>query len=197
MQNTAVCLLALGLMLSACEEKIAIPKPRMYPKVHYPEKGYQTYDPQNCPFRFDIPHYSAAEQDTMFFEERPPNDCWTNILFPDFKGQLYCSYYPVRNREELDKLIADGYKISSKHIVRADFIDERVINKPNQVYGVLFNVQGAAASGLQFYLTDSTRHFFLASLYFESEVRPDSIRPIFEFLEKDIFQMIESFEWKK
>jgi gliding motility-associated lipoprotein GldD len=183
--------------LLACEEKVQVPKPRMYPKISFPEKAYETYNPANCPFVFDIPKYARAEQDTLFFDERPPNDCWTNIYFPDFNGQLYCSYYPVRNKQELEKLISDGHKISSKHIVRADFIDELPISKSNRVYGVLFSVQGASASGLQFYLTDSTRHFFLASLYFDAAVRPDSIKPVLSFIEQDIYQLIESFEWKK
>jgi gliding motility-associated lipoprotein GldD len=164
--------------------------------VIYPEKGYQKYNPANCPFSFEIPVYASAEKDSVFFDERPPNDCWTNIHFPDFNGQLYCSYYPVRNPRELQQLIDDGHKITSKHIIRADFIDEKVISKEGRVYGVLFEVEGAAASGIQFFLTDSSRHFFNGALYFNAEVRPDSIQPVFEFVRADVLKMIETFEWK-
>lgn len=186
------------LFLLACSQgDVTVPKPRIYPKVIYPKKSYEVFELQKCPFRFEIPSYARAERDTLFFDEKPPNDCWLNILFPDFNGQLYCSYYPVKKPADLDKLIADGHKISSKHIVRADYIDELTISKPDKnVMGVLFDVQGAAASGLQFYLTDSKKHFFLASLYFNTEVRPDSIKPIFEFVRNDVLHLIETFEWK-
>jgi gliding motility-associated lipoprotein GldD len=189
-------LLGLLIILISCEENHSVPKPRSYPKVEYPEKTYVTYNPKNCPFVFDIPAYSKAEQDTTFFDEKPPNDCWTNVYFPAFNGQLYCSYYEVKSPADLEKLIADGHKITSKHNVRADFIDELVIQKKGKVYGVLFDVQGPAASSIQFYLTDSTNHFFNASLYFNTEVRPDSIKPVFEFIREDVLRLIESFEWK-
>jgi gliding motility-associated lipoprotein GldD len=192
----AIAILCGILLWSSCEETTQIPRPRTYPRVNYPEKGYQTYNPANCPFSFDIPVYASAEKDSVFFDERPPNECWTNIHFPDFKGQLYCSYYPVSHPNQLQQLIDDGHKITSKHIIRADFIDEKVISKEGRVYGVLFEVEGAAASGIQFFLTDSSRHFFNGALYFNAEVRPDSIQPIFEFVRADVMKMIETFEWK-
>jgi hypothetical protein len=46
-------------------------------------------------------------------------------------------------------------------------------------------------------LTDTTQHFFKASLYFEAKVNPDSLAPIFKFVEEDVNKMIQSFDWKK
>jgi gliding motility-associated lipoprotein GldD len=183
-------------VMSACTEPVPVPKPRSYPRIDFPEKQYVAYEPENCPFRFVIPAYAQAERDTQFFDTRPPNDCWINVFYPQFNGQLYCSYYPVRNMKELDQLITDGYKMTSKHMVRADFIDETLINKEGNVHGVLFDVSGAAASGVQFFLTDSSRHFFSASLYFNTSVRPDSLKPVIDFIHMDILKMIESFEWR-
>lgn len=189
-------LVGVVLMMVACEETAQVPRPRTYPRVIFPEKSYRVYNPKDCPFSFDIPRYAKAERDSVFFDEKAPNDCWTNIYYPDFNGQLYCSYYPINSERELQQLIDDGHKITSKHIIRADFIDEKIIQKQGNVYGVLFEVEGAAASGIQFYLTDSTRHFFNAALYFNAEVRPDSIKPIFEFVKADVLRMLESFEWQ-
>jgi len=194
--NRLLLSIALSFILAACVDPVNIPKPRSYPRIDFPEKTYSYYEPEGCAFRFLIPEYASAERDTKFFDTRPPNDCWINIFYPDFNGQLYCSYYPVRNLQELDQLISDGYKLTSKHMVKADYIDETLIHKEGGVNGVLFDVSGAAASGVQFFLTDSSSHFFSASLYFNTSISPDSLKPIIDFIHLDVLKMIESFEWK-
>jgi hypothetical protein len=50
---------------------------------------------------------------------------------------------------------------------------------------------------LQFFLTDKKNHFFRAALYFNTQVRPDSLAPIYEFVKEDVFKLIETFEWEE
>jgi gliding motility-associated lipoprotein GldD len=189
------CVLS-SIFLTACEEPAIIPKPRTYPRVEFPARQYQTFVHSDCSYKFETPNYSIVEQDSVFFNEKAPNNCWINIKYPIFNGQLYCSYYPVRNREELDKFITDGHTIANKHTIKADYIEELLIDNGHSVYGTLFNIEGPAASGIQFYLTDSTRHFFKASLYFNETVNPDSIAPVLEFMKHDINHMLETFRWE-
>lgn len=184
------------LLMIACQDTAIIPKPRTYPKIEFPERKYQTFVHADCGYMFETPTYSDVEKDSVFFNEKAPNPCWINIVYPDFNGQLYCSYYPVRNREEFDKFIADGHTIANKHIIKADYIEELMVDNGHNVYGTVFNIEGPAASGFQFYLTDSTRHFFKASLYFNETVNPDSIAPVLSFLKDDINHMIQTFRWK-
>ena len=94
------------------------------------------------------------------------------------------------------KYIDDAYKLMKEHQHKADFIDELPIHKPNHVSGMLFNIEGAAASPFQFYLTDSIHHFLRGSLYFNAQTKPDSMAPIFQFVKKDIIELINTFEWK-
>ena len=61
----------------------------------------------------------------------------------------------------------------------------------------MFNIEGPAASPFQFYLTDSTHHFLRGALYFKSEAKPDSLKPMIEFMKTDIIEMINTFAWKK
>ncbi len=184
------------LFLTACQDTVIIPKPRTYPRVEFPDRQYQTFIHSDCGYQFEAPAYAEVAQDSVFFNEKAPNACWINVVYPSFNGQLYCSYYPVRNRAELDKLIADGHTIANKHSIKADYIEELMVDNGHNVYGILFNIEGPAASGIQFYLTDSTHHFFKASLYFNETVNPDSIAPVLKFLEGDINHMIETFRWK-
>ena len=44
---------------------------------------------------------------------------------------------------------------------------------------------------LNFYLTDSNRHFFRGALYFNAKTDSDSIKPVYEFIRTDIFNLIK------
>jgi len=195
--NNIIYIIGFVLLWSGCEERVYTPKPRAYPRVYYPEKFYQQFDKNYCHFTFDYPKYAKVQQDTLFFNERPKDPCWFNLFFPDFNAHIHCSYYPIHDKKSFEKMVSDAHELANKHSIKADYIDEHRIEKGNGVSGFAFEIDGPAASPFQFYLTDSTHHFLRGSLYFNTKARPDSLAPVSEFLKKDIFQMINSFEWTK
>jgi len=80
--------------------------------------------------------------------------------------------------------------------MKADAISEQVFDNPDEsVYGLVYSFEGQSATPMQFYLTDSTSHFVRGALYFNTEMN-DSIKPINLFISKDIYHLIEHFEWK-
>jgi len=191
-----VVVLMAVLGVSSCGEGPVVPKPRTYPKLVFPEKEYVRYADDNCPYSFEVPTYAVVEKDSIFFGERAPNECWINIFYEEFNGQLYCSYFPVGSQAELESFMVDGYRIASKHTIKADFIDEYQIDRGPDMSGMAFEIEGPAASGFQFFLTDNKNHYFKASLYINAKIVPDSLAPIIEFLKPDVYHMIETFEWK-
>ena len=97
----------------------------------------------------------------------------------------------------LDKLIKDSYKLTFKHTVKADYIDETIIRSENKnVSGILYDVGGNAASAVQFYVTDSTTHFLRGSLYFYAPPNADSIAPSVAYFRNDVIHLIETLKWK-
>jgi gliding motility-associated lipoprotein GldD len=60
----------------------------------------------------------------------------------------------------------------------------------------MFEIEGNAASNLQFYLTDSTHNFIRGALYFYAKPNYDSLAPVIDFLKKDVEHMITTFKWK-
>jgi len=64
------------------------------------------------------------------------------------------------------------------------------------VHGILYDVGGNAASAVQFYVTDSSRHFLRGSLYFYASPNADSIAPAVEYFRKDVEHLIETLKWK-
>ncbi len=190
-----IVLLCIG--LTACGPDIVpIPKPRAFPRVHYPVKNYQSFNENYCGFTFQYPAYARVEQDTLFFNEKPAHSCWFDIFISEFDARVHCSYYPISGNENFENLREDAFKMVQKHNIKASYIDEFRIQKPNSVQGFVFNIEGPAASPFQFYLTDSTNHFLRGALYFNTQARPDSLAPIFNFVKEDIMHMINTFEWQ-
>ena len=194
--NKYLAFLIVGILIfQSCEEVIYSPKPRAFPKVVYPEKVYQPFDKDYCKFTFEYPKYALIEQDTLFFNEKPSDPCWFDIIMPAFKARIHCSYYPIDQINTFEKLNNDAYDLAHKHNLKANSIDDLVIKKPNGVSGVVFNLEGAVASPFQFYVSDSTTHFLRGALYFNTQSRPDSLAPIKDFVKTDIMHLVNTFEW--
>jgi gliding motility-associated lipoprotein GldD len=187
--------LCVVLLLTSCQQNYS-PKPKAYPRVSFPERSYTLFSPPTCPYEFEIPVYSSPEEDTLYFDQNIKGKCWYNIFFPDFNGTINFTYKPINDTQKLEKLIEDAHKLSFKHTKRADYIDEVVIENPHRVGGLLYEVGGDAASNVQFFLTDSVRHFVRGALYFNHTPNADSMMPVLEFLKQDLKVMLKTFRWK-
>ncbi|MDF2437294.1 MAG: gliding motility lipoprotein GldD [Bacteroidota bacterium] len=180
-------------LFSSCvddDDSTIAPKPRAYYRISFPEKKYVEYD-STCPFKFQIPVYAKITRD----EHSSSEPCWLNLEFPKLNATLHLSYKEVTNN--LNSLMEDTYTLASKHQIKASGIEEQLVSKDStKVYGLLYEIGGNAASSIQFFLTDSTKHFLRGALYFNSVPNTDSIKPALEFVREDIYKMIESFEWK-
>lgn len=183
-------------IFQSCEDVIYSPKPRGFPKVDYPEKKYISFGADYCDFTFERPEYAVIEQDLKFFDEKPVHPCWFDISIPQFDARIHCSYYPIDKDNSFDKLTNDAFVMANKHNLKANYIDDLIIRKPNGTGGILFNIEGPVASSFQFYLSDSTEHFIRGALYFNTQARPDSLKPVIEFVKTDIMHMINTFEWE-
>lgn len=190
-----IIFILLGMGSSCKEEATLLPKPRTYPRVDFPVKTYEKAQLPECSFQFDKPTYSTIVKDEFFFDEKTPDPCWFDLVFPAFNGKLHCSYYPVVGRVAFDSLVTDAFELVGKHRIKANYRDEFVIKTNNNISGILFELGGPVASPMQFFLTDTTKHFFRGALYFENKVNPDSMNIVHEFVKKDINKMIESFTW--
>ena len=195
-QYTFLFTFFLCLCVGCQPDQAPIPKPRGYPKVIYPKKAYQPFDAEYCAFHFEYPVYASIQQDTTFFNERPNHPCWFDVVIPAFDARLHCSYYPIQNNNDFEKLRADAFHMVNKHNMKASYIDEFPVRKPNNVNGFVFNIEGPAASPFQFYLSDSTKHFVRGALYFNTQVQPDSLAPVFDFVKADIMHLVNTLEWK-
>jgi gliding motility-associated lipoprotein GldD len=187
--NFHIIPLLIILPVLACQRSYT-PKPRGFMRIEFPPKAYTTFD-SVCPYTFEYPVYGKIVPDTDVFAE----PCWINIEFPSFDGTIHISYKEVNHN--LNDYIEDSRTLTYKHTIKADAIKETVYTNPAQdVYGMLYDVKGNAASSIQFYLTDSNTHFLRGSLYFNVQPDKDSLAPVISFFRKDIIHLVESFAWK-
>lgn len=181
--------LALVLLLAACNRGYT-PKPAGYLRIDYPKKAYKLYDAQ--PFlSFEIPTYAYVERDNS-----PGADPgWFNVVIPDLNGKIHLSYKPVH--DNLGEYISDSRTLAYKHSVKAEGIEESpFIERDQRRFGMVYDLDGDVASAVQFFITDSTRHFLRGSLYFNAPPNRDSLNPVINFLREDIIHMIETTQWK-
>ena len=166
------------------------PKPRGYFRIDFPEKKYQVYD-SICPFSFEYPTYGRIAKDM----DRNAEPCFMNVEFARYNSKIHLSYKDVD--KNIAKFIDDAHTLAYKHTIKADAIDEKpIIDKKRKVYGLIYEIQGNAASSVQFYVTDSVRHFLRGSLYFNVVPNKDSLAPAIIFFRKDILHLIETLKWK-
>lgn len=193
--KAAKILMAVGVLVGilSCHSNDYSPKPRGYFRIQLPEKAYQTYK-SNCPYVFDYPVYAKVVPDSL---DREANPCWIDIAFPTFNGRIHLSYWQISSPKQLDKMTEDAYELVYKNVVKATEINAQTINYPDKkVYGTYYGIEGNTASAVQFYLTDSTRNYLRGALYFHERPQADSIKPVLDFVKKDIDVIIKSLKWK-
>ncbi len=189
---SVVCLLSVVIL--SCNSDYT-PKPRGYFKIPFPKRQYQVFDVPGYPYSFEYPTYAKVVKDSSFFGEATENPWWINIDFPQFNGRVYASYKEI-GKNKYDKLVNDAYTMTNKHTMKAYSIDDSIIATPNHVHGIFFKVGGDVATANQFFLTDSTKHFFRGALYFDATPNEDSLGIVNRFLVEDVRHLINTFKWK-
>lgn len=180
-------------LLIACNSDYT-PRPRGYFKIDLPEKKYKLFDSATYPYTFEYPIYGEVVKDSAFFDEKPEN--WINIDFPQFEGRIHISYKKIANNN-FDSLVNDAFNMSYKqHTYKATGITPQEFTTPQGYGGVYFTLKGNAATGNQFFVTDSTRHFLRGALYFSATPNADSLQPVNDFLKKDVEHLINTLRWK-
>ncbi|HOY39611.1 MAG: gliding motility lipoprotein GldD [Bacteroidales bacterium] len=182
----SVAIIAL-LFASSCKKHYA-PRPYGYFRIDFPEKDYKTSD-TTFPYSFEMPSYSFMQADTIKLN-------WANLVFPLNHAIIYLTYKELNN--DFETHMEESREFVYKHTVKADAIEESVfVNEDEKVYGILYDIKGNAASSVQFFVTDSTRHFLRGSLYFDCPPNKDSLDPVISFIRTDIVHIMETLKWAK
>ena len=187
---TIFLFLLAGLFLYSCQEEIYTPKPRGYFRIDVKDTTYQSLQ-GNYPYSFE--YSKAAFVDSLQRKE----DYWINLIYPELNSILFITYRIVDDTN-LNHLIDDSRTIVYKQLAKADdILESHIVDSTNHLYGKIYETLGNdAACPFQFWVTDRENHFFRASLYLNNTPQNDSLAPIIDYLKKDMFHLIETFNWK-
>src|SRR5688572_10631578 len=185
-----VWIMPLFFLLHGCVEKTYIPKPRGFFNIETPPAEYVKYD-SACSFTFEVSKHAQI----IPYKSGTSNPCWFNIYYPRFDATIHVTYDPVQNN--IKSVLDDAHELVYKHAVKSSGIGESMVtDTASRVFGMKYKIEGDAACPYQFYLTDSTSHFFRAALYFNFRPNYDSLYQVVNFIETDMDHMVETFEWK-
>lgn len=175
----------MAILLASCSEE-ARPKPKGELRLEYPQAKYQPFS-SPCRFTFEHSVFSKIGE--------AKNPCWYNLYYPEMKANVFITYFPIKNDFILH--IKEVEKMVYEHTIKASAIETKSFSYPEKkVFGNFYELKGQSASNIQMYITDSTRHFVTANLYFKTRPKPDSLQPAVDYIKKDLMHLIESFNWK-
>ena len=169
----------------------SVPKPRAYFRIDLPEQQYRSYE-SACPLKMEV---STASQIEVFRDRQSADSCWFNIYYPRYNARIHCTYISVGDK--FNELINDAYGFAAKHEMKASGLRRTMVSDSTRdVHGIIYDIEGDAASNVQFFLTDSTQHFLRGALYFFNAPNPDSIAPVLNFLRSDIDHIAQTLVWR-
>jgi gliding motility-associated lipoprotein GldD len=207
-----VLILCSGIFWASCNSPYSSRKKGYY-KIDLPEHKYQSFNREGFPYSFEYPAYADIVQDSTYFDASPENNYWINIDFPQFNAKIFLSYkiiggkaiYKIKQKDDsyrdsiginqFERMVNDAFTLTNKNGEIANSIKDSLFQTSNGITGVYFKVGGNAATGRQFFMSDTTRNFLRGALYFEATPNADSIRPVQDFLQKDIEHLISTFRW--
>lgn len=141
-------------------------------------------------FSFSYP--ASATIENLITDKK--DERWLNIYYPQYQTTIYCSYIHI-SKDRLREMLEDNHRIVYSHATQAAEIKQTRLDNRDNSSGMLYDIAGDVASPIQFFLTDSTSHFFRGSLYYNNKVNQDSVAPITSFLRQDITKIAISIRW--
>ena len=169
-----------------------VPKPKGYNRIDLPVAKYQKMT-ENHPFSFQYSTQAVLKPDTVRWAE--PH--WMYVYYPKLDAMIQLTYKPLgQDKIKMARLIDDAHKLAAKHNQKASSIQGLVIKIPAG-NAMLMELEGEVPTYLQFYTTDSTKHYLRGALYFNTALKSDSLAPVIDYLKKDVIKLLNTLEWKK
>ncbi|HSI90904.1 MAG TPA: gliding motility lipoprotein GldD [Adhaeribacter sp.] len=183
------CLFSLP-FLTACDPEYT-PKPKGYNRIDMPPHKYRPLQEKH-PYTFEYSAYAKILRDSS----RLGQPHWVNVYYPRNKANVQITYHAIGGSEKVYyDLVEDARRLTSKHEVKAYSIEETQLKTPYGKTAYVFELAGEVPSQFQFYVSDSTNHFFRGALYFRTATANDSLAPVIDYIKKDIVHMLNTLKW--
>ncbi len=174
-------------LCAACDNNYQ-PKPKGYNQIFFPSPQYKIKE-YNKRFSFERNIISTTTENLDYG--------WLNLSYPKYKAELLLTYKKVSSYEHLKNLINESYKLISKHKSKSSSITEKDIVTLSGKRATIITIEGEVPTPFQFIITDSSKNFLRAALYFEKPIANDSISPVVEYIKKDMIHILNTLSWNE
>ncbi|MDR2954162.1 MAG: hypothetical protein LBV43_03685 [Prevotella sp.] len=182
-----ILLTVLCFIFISCNEYT--PKPNAYPRIERQESGTDTFIYSN--FSFLYPQVAKIER----IKNEGDSKFWFNIAYLQYDATIHCTYLKL-DRNSLPKMLDEAYHFAYDHASKAESISQiQYSDSLHKNTGILYDISGQVASPVQFYITDNVSNFIRGALYFNREVKMDSVSPVVQYIRQDIIKLMESVQW--
>lgn len=172
-------------LFTACNEKYT-PKPYGYFRIDFPDKSWEA-STDTLPYHFQKSTEALLEADNS----RDAEYGWTNLHYPQYNAKIHLSFKTIATDTSLMHFTEDCHRMAYTHTIKAESINEKYFRK-NNIFGIIYYIEGNTASSTQFFVTDSCRNFLRGALYFNQHPNKDSLAPVIDYLRKDITHLMET-----
>ena len=193
-----------GLLFSllACEQKQVgdVPRPKGYNRIDLPAAQYVPLEAGH-PYQFEVSKYAQVIPDTVtignkkeVFKAEPH---WIYLYYPRWDAFIQITYKTLGgDKQKMKALINDAFALAYKHQAKAAGIHDYIMTTSDGRKAGLIELNGEVATSLQFFTTDSTKHFLRGAIYVKTATQNDSLAPVIRFLKQDALHLIQTLSWK-
>ncbi|WP_395785298.1 gliding motility lipoprotein GldD [Aquirufa sp.] len=185
---------------SATEEANYLPRPKGFNRIILPPIAFQPIE-SGHPYRFEISKYAQVIPDTAQIGNKKrvwkAEPHWIYIYYPRWDAFIQITYKSLGgDRKKMNALINDSYTLAYKHQGKAASIQDYTMTTTDGRKAGLIELKGEVATSLQFFTTDSSKHFLRGAIYVKTATQNDSLAPIIQYLKQDAIHLVQTLRWQ-
>jgi gliding motility-associated lipoprotein GldD len=185
---------------STTQQADFLPRPKGYNRIDLPRAAFKQVEPGH-PYRFEISTYAQVIPDTAQIGNKKrvwkAEPHWIYIYYPRWDAFIQITYKSLGgDRKKMNALINDSYALAYKHQGKASAIQDYVMTTSDGRKAGLIELNGEVATSLQFFTTDSSKHFLRGAIYVKTATQNDSLAPIIQFLKQDAIHLVQTLRWQ-
>jgi gliding motility-associated lipoprotein GldD len=183
-------ILTLGACMGCLREQ-PMPRPYAFHRLNLPDT-FSVSTPIDCPFEIRVNQTAVLS----YPKGKSGTACWVDLHYPSIRASVHFTYVPLESRKTLGDCIKGSQELVFKHTIRAsEILEDPLTFGDRGVYGLFYRLSGHSASNSQFYVTDSSRHFLRAALYFDATPNPDSMAPVVDYMLGEMERLATGIRW--
>jgi gliding motility-associated lipoprotein GldD len=124
------------------------------------------------------------------------DSCYCDISFPQYICNWHITLRDFKREKAGHRHSFEDYRrLIYNHTTKATEIRPYPVEN-EQGMGMYFEMFGEVPSPAQFFFTDTVKYAIMASIYFDTALRNDSLAPIIQRMRTDLRHLMQTIRWR-